>query len=330
MIGDSTVYRTLKLLCVAAAMLPGTPAVAGSISYTDPGFTSGPHVQFLNVREEWDDEMNRSTDPVFTPPPPTVTSVPFGTRLTLEPESFSEVKTDSLSEIDIESKRSNFRMDVRASGASNDPDIAGYALDTLSFTLGGELSVWAPLTSPPVDSYASSGVSASYSLVLKSINWTDVAAITVDRAAPFTVTSGDLERSESGGFSVNQVGASAKENYTFNSNVTLNQDDLKVLFGITDPDSYITEVAIAYTADISVAGIYGEGYGKVLNLGITATGQPIAVPEPSTLAMLGLGAIGLIISFAQPSRGSIRSASRRMIKLSADRHSRSTSSTVSA
>lgn len=327
---NRTALRALRLLCATAVVLSATFAAAGSISYTDPGFTSSPHVQFLNVREEWDDELNRSTDPVFTPPPPVVTTVPLGNRITLEPQSFSEVKTDSLSELDIESKRSNFRMDVRAPGVSNDPAIAGYALDNISLTLGGELSVWAPLENPPVDSYAYAGISASYSLVLRSINWADVAEITVDRPAPFTVNNGNSVRTESGTFSVTQVGAAERSNSTWNSNVTLTQDDLKTLFGITDPDSYVTEVALTYTTDISVAGIYGEGYGKVFNLGITATGDPIAVPEPSTLAMLGLGAIGLIIRSAHLSRGSIRSASCSTIRLSAARHNRSTSSTVSA
>ena len=281
----------------SASCLLATVSMAGTINYTDPLLTSSPYIKFNNVREEWNDALNESPDPVLTPPPPSVSLFANGTGILFQPENFAKVETTSTNQFDLKSKATTLRIDAQGQSPGIDPGILGYALNDVTFTIGGDLTVWAPLSQPaqPYNSYAQANVAAQYTIVLKQVNWANVQEVTVTNSMPLELVTSSLGRSIEPTISVEAFGPGAKQFYTWNGNFVLTQSMLKSLFNITDPDQYVTEAALAFATNISVVGVYGEGYVKVNNIGVSSNSVAIQpVPEPPTVILAGLGAAAVV------------------------------------
>lgn len=309
-------------LAVGVLSSAATPGLCGSINYStlDTGTMSepekteyqtlqqnliaSPYVKMVNVREEWDAALNGGVDsPLLSPPAPTASGFTSGATgggvlVSFQPSNYSEVKTDSEDEFDLASKSTQVRLAVFGVGSSNVPGILGTALDDISITIGGELSVWAPLSTPlqPYDSFAQANVSVSGSLVLEELNWDTVPQVTTSFNMPLTLRNeATLAESVSNTISVDASGPGSKIPYTWYSNLLLDQATLRTSFGITDPEAIITKVSLTISSNISVVGVYGEGYAKVNNLSVSADGVEVqAVPEPPTIILAGLGAVAVV------------------------------------
>jgi len=282
----------------AALSAIGTAALGGSISYNDPSLTASPYVKFTSVSEEWSDAVNGSPDPVLSPPAPSVSLFANGTGILFDPQQFLKVDTSGTSPFDLRTKATTLRVNAQGQVVANNPGVLGYALNDIKFTIGGELSVWAPLSNPPMPftSYAQANVAANYTVVLKQVNWQNVQETTKSSAVPLDlVQSFSTLRSGDPSIMVEQFGPGAKQFYTWTGNLSLTQGILKSMFGITDPHQYVTEVGLALNPTISVVGVYGEGYAKVTTVGVSSNSLEIQpVPEPPTIILAGLGAAAAV------------------------------------
>lgn len=282
----------------AALAAMGTSVFGGSISYSDPALTASPYVKFTSVSEEWSDTVNGSSNPVLSPPDPSVSLFANGTGILFDPQQFLKVDTSGTSPFDLRTKATTLRVNAQGQAVSNNPGVLGYALNDVNFTIGGELSVWAPLSNPPqpFNSYAQANVAANYTLVLKQVNWQNVQQNTQSGAVPLNlVQSSTTLRSGDPAIMVQQYGPGGKQFYTWTGNLSLSQAMLKSMFGITDPHQYVTEVGLALNPTISVVGVYGEGYAKVTNVGVSSNSLEVQpVPEPPTIILAGLGAAAAV------------------------------------
>jgi len=282
----------------AAFGLMASAAFGGTLTYNDPALTASPYVKFTSVSEEWSDVVNGSPDPVLSPPPPAVSLFQNGTGMLFSPQDFLKVDTSGTSQFDLRTKTTTLRVDAQGQTPGLSPAVVGYALNDIGFTIGGELTVWAPLSSPPqpFTSYAQANVATQYSVVLKQVNWQNVQQQTRTGSVPLNLVSTLTGVSTpQPSISVEQLGPGAKEFYTWNGNYVLTQGMLKTLFGITDPEQYVTEVGLSLSPTISVVGVYGEGYVKVTEVGVSSNSMEVQpVPEPPTLILAGLGAAAAV------------------------------------
>jgi len=263
---------------------------------------ASPYVKMTDVREEWDPALNGGVDtPLLTPPPPTAETIVTGpnsggVRVGFQPQSYSQVKTNSINEFDLASRATQVRLAAFGVGSSSDPAIRGFGLDTVTITIGGDLSVWAPLAKPaqPYDSYAQANVAATYNLILQGVNWQNVPEVTRTFNLPLTLNTAGVETVHNS-ISVQAFGPGSKNLYTWYGNLTLDQNALRSAFGITDPEAVITQMSLSVASNISAVGVYGEGYAKVNNLGASVNGVAVqAVPEPPTIILAGLGAVAVV------------------------------------
>ena len=282
----------------AAFGLMASAAFGGTLTYNDPALTASPYVKFTSVSEEWSDLVNGSPDSVLSPPPPAVSLFQNGTGILFDPQNFLKVDTSGTSPFDLRTKATTLRVNAQGQAPGLTPEVLGYALNDIRFTIGGELSVWAPLSNPPLpfNSYAQANVSASFNVVLKQVNWQNVQNEMRSGNVPLDLVQNFTNlRDEQPSISVEQFGPGAKQSYTWNGNLALTQGMLKSMFNITDPEQYVTEVGLAISPSISVVGVYGEGYAKVTNLGVSSNSTDIQpVPEPPTLVLAGLGAAAAV------------------------------------
>jgi hypothetical protein len=64
---------------------------------------------------------------------------------------------------------------------------------------------------------------------------------------------------------------------------------LRVAAGIA-PGDFVTELSIQYTGQIAAASVYGAAETRVTYLSVNNPVDPVAVPEPPTVILAGLGA----------------------------------------
>lgn len=282
----------------AALAIMANAAFGGSINYSDPSLTASPYVKFTRVTEEWSDAVNGSADPVLTPPNPVVSLFENGTGISFSPANFLKVETSSTSQFDLKTKATTLRLNVQGQAPGNTPGVLGYALNDITFTIGGELTVWAPLSNPPMpfNSYAQANVAAQFEVELKQVNWQDVQKKIEPGAVPLDLVQNFANlRTAQSSIMVEEFGAGGKKFYGWNGNLSLTQGTLKAMFGITDPEKYVTEVGLTLNPTISVVGVYGEGFAKVNSVGVSSNSLEIQpVPEPPTIILAGLGAAAAV------------------------------------
>jgi hypothetical protein len=208
------------------------------------------------------------------------------------------VQTGTTDPIVVAGKNSTFSTIILASATSSDPDIARYAITGVNMDVAGALSVWAPFA-PPVYSFAQASATANFTVTLKAINGVPVLDRSFGNTVPITLVS-STGSSVGGSASVFQLGPASipptqdPDNYSWFSNLLLTATDLRTGFAITDPNEQITEVMLSYTSNISVGSIYGQATSSVSTFGVGAITDPIAVPEPPTLILAGLGAAAAV------------------------------------
>jgi hypothetical protein len=274
--------RTLSaLLMLASALLvtafgpvPARRAYSETIPYGD--FTGSDAVHFNTVRE-----LNEYVDPLLTPPSPLFTELTDGGRLVFEPDAY--IQTDQSTVFDLKTKTTTLNMFVTGQAGGPSSGLVGYFIDQLSFTVGGEYGVWAPFSNASYTSEAQVEMAASLTIRLSGLNWNPVAGSTFSREVTITPTS-----------PIYRLGPGSLESGSWSGNLVLTEANLREALGITNPEDYITEVAVSFNTRIAAASFYGMGEARLTGLEVSAGMEPVAVPEPPTIILAGLGAAAAV------------------------------------
>ena len=257
------------LLAVSA-----TAAFGGSINH---GSFEGTKAIYRNVTES-----GPSIPPgLFVPPDPIYTQTP-NPQLTFLPLNF--VQTDQSTSFDLKTKSSLIAFAVGAKTIVGDPDYRGYALTGNTINLAGTYNVYAPFgagdrgVGTPA-SLAKVSMAAAYTIQVTGVNWLPYSGgSALNRSMTITPSDVTITGPQNSSVNGNWAGTSA-----------IDWSDVRLAAGIGSGD-HITELSIQLTTDIAAAGVYGVARTTVTNLNVINPVDPVAVPEPPTVILAGLGA----------------------------------------
>ena len=268
---------------------------------------ASPKVQITSVVEVSSGNPPLNPDvPLLTPLIPTSGVTPNGASVSFNPVAFVQVDTSGTAgpPFDMKTKTSNLTMLFTSTKNTSgvNPEIAGYAIDRISLQLTGAASVQAPFYSPPFVSAAYAQFETNFELTLQKLNYINVdTPITRTVAVPLLIENqgtGVVSSATSTWNTTAQAtslsGASAAS-YTWDTGVlSLDSQSLRTLFGITAPDLQITEVSLSLVNSVTAAGIYGQGKSEFNGINASVDTAPVAVPEPPTIILAGLGAAAVV------------------------------------
>jgi len=274
-------FKQFQAALLGAAALIAGPASAGTINW---GTFGGVKAEYKNVTETGGDVVPPATG-VYVPQQPIYTENP-NPQLTFLPENF--VQTDQNVVFDLKSKSALLAFAVAAKPIAGDPDYVGYALTGNTINMAGSYSVWAPFgagdrgAGSPA-SIAKVTMTANYSIQVTGVNWVPYSGgSAINRSMPIMPTD------------VTQTGPAASAlTGTWTGTDTIDAVALQAAAGIA-PGNFITELSIQYTGVIAAAGVYGSAETRVTNLSVNNPVDPVAVPEPPTVILAGLGAAAAV------------------------------------
>jgi hypothetical protein len=294
----------------SSGQFPGSPSdTSGAAQWLDfqQDLTANPRIKVTDVTETSSGEPALNPDvPLLYPNMPSAASSQTGVSVFFDPTSFVQVDTTSTSAnpFDIKSKRSDLSMVFQAqknSGAFA-ADIAGYSINRINFQMTGELSMIAPFAGLGSAAYAK--VQTGFALTLNKTNFSDEnleTPITKPFSLPLQVTrksTGVVTNvmSEFGEEAFATVGVGAADpSYEWDTGlVSLSEEDLRTLFGITNSTDAITEISLSLVTEVFAAGFYGQGTSRVNSVTVGAGVEAVAVPEPPTIILAGLGAAAAV------------------------------------
>jgi hypothetical protein len=265
-------FKQFQVALLGAAALIAGPASAGTITW---GTFGGVKAEYKNVTESGDDVVPPATG-VFVPQTPSYTENP-NPQLTFLPQNF--VKTDVNQGIDLKSKSALLSFAVASKPLIGNPDYVGYVLTGNTINVAGTYSLWAPFgdVGEPV-SIAKVAMSANYTIQVTGVNWLPYSGGSAINRSMTIVPSGQT--------------VTGPQNDTTTGNwagtSTIDWNDVRIAAGVGTGD-FITELSIQLTAQIAAASIYGIAETRLTNLNLTNPVDPIAVPEPPTVILAGLG-----------------------------------------
>jgi hypothetical protein len=264
----------------AAALIAG-PASAGTITW---GTFGGVKAEYKNVTESGPDVVPPASG-LFVPQTPVYTENP-NPQLTFLPQNF--VQTDENAVFQLKSKSALLAFAVEAKPIVGDPDYVGYALTGNTINMAGTYSVWAPFGAGDMGagspaSIAKVTMAGDYTIQVTGVNWLPYSGgSSINRSMPIVPTD------------VTQTGpAAAALTGTWTGTDTIDAVALQAAAGIA-PGNFITELSIQYTGVIAAAGVYGRAETRVTNLSVNNPVDPVAVPEPPTVILAGLGAAAAV------------------------------------
>jgi hypothetical protein len=274
-------FKQFQVALLGAAALIAGPASAGSITW---GTFGGVKAEYKNVTESGPDVVPPASG-LFVPQTPVYTETP-NPQLTFLPQNF--VQTDQNVVFDLKSKSALLAFAVAAKPIVGDPDYVGYALTGNTINMAGTYSVWAPFGAGDMGagspaSIAKVTMSADYTIQVTGVNWLPYSGgSSINRSMPILPSD------------VTQTGpAAAALTGTWAGTDTIDWVALRVAAGIA-PGDFVTELSIQYTGQIAAAGVFGAAETRATNLTVANTVDPIAVPEPPTLILAGLGAAAAV------------------------------------
>ena len=270
--------RRLVAAVTLATFLPAASATrAGSVNYGDFETTQ---VVYHDVYES-----GVGIPPgLFVPATPVATSVP-NPRLTFSPEAF--IQTDVNGNFDLKYKTSQMGLGVQGKVVTGNQTVRGYALLSTTLHMAGDYSIFAPFGvgeiagSPLAASIAKVTMAGQYSIQVAGVNW-----------LPYSggqAVTGSMLINPSEALSTGPQGSLVAG--TWDGTQVINWTDLRRASGVKDGD-YITDVSVHFTATIAAASIYAAATTAVTNFSVDNTTQavaPVAVPEPPTIILAGLG-----------------------------------------
>ena len=273
-------FKQFQAALLGAAALIAGPASAGTITW---GTFGGFKAEYKNVTESGPDVVPPASG-LFVPQTPTYTENP-NPQLTFLPQNF--VQTDENVVFQLKSKSALLAFAVEAKPIVGDPDYVGYALTGNTINMAGTYSVWAPFgvgdLPGGLSSIAKVTMAGDYTVQVTGVNWLPYSGgSSINRSMP--IVPGD----------VTQTGpAAAALTGTWAGTDSIDWVALRVAAGIA-PGDFITELSIQYTGQIAAAGVYGRAETRVTNLSVNNPVDPVAVPEPPTVILAGLGAAAAV------------------------------------
>jgi hypothetical protein len=255
---------------VIAAAVGSQPAVAGTIPL---GTFQGSKAGFYDVTE------SGATIPpsLFTPLTPVYSQMP-NPQLSFAPQDFnnSVIETSGTAAFDLKYKASQLSMSMQSKGTALE---GGYAFTGTSLTLGGDYSVWAPFAG----GQAKVTMAGVYSLQVTGVDW-----------APWSSAQSTLGSMVITPSDVTSVGPqSFATTGSWSGSANINWDSVKAAAGVA-PGRNITGALLQFTVDLGAASVYGTARTSVTNFNVNAPVDLVAVPEPPTLILAGLGAAGVL------------------------------------
>ncbi len=259
---------------LARALVAGTlafaataSAIAGTVSH---GTFTGSKVTYHNITESGPD----IPPSLFVPKVPVVTDTPVS-QLTFLPEQF--VQTDQNTSFDLKTKSS--LLSIGVAGLENVSEGVSFALTGLTLNMAGTYSLLAPLDT----SLAQVSQSASYTVQVTGVNWMPYSGGgSVSGGITLTPATVQVVGPNTGFVSGNWAGTTA-----------IDWDLVRTTAGISNSD-HITDIRIQLTADIAAVGLYGYARTSLTNFSVENPTAPVAVPEPPTIILAGLGAVAVV------------------------------------
>ena len=274
-------FKQFQAALLGAAALIAGPASAGTITW---GTFGGFKAEYKNVTESGPDVVPPASG-LFVPQTPMYTENP-NPQLTFLPQNF--VQTDQNMGFDLKSKSALLAFAVAAKPIVGDPDYVGYALTGNTINMAGTYSVWAPFGAGDMGagspaSIAKVTMSADYTIQVTGVNWVPYSGgSSINRSMP--IVPSDVPQTGPAGSA--QTGGWAGTD-------TIDWVALRVAAGIA-PGDFVTELSIQYTGQIAAASVYGAAETRVTYLSVNNPVDPVAVPEPPTVILAGLGAAAAV------------------------------------
>lgn len=250
------------LLAVSA-----TAAFGGSIPI---GTFESARGGFYNVSESGPPALYTPPDPIFSDNP--------SLQLSFTPANFTQfvVETSGTTSFDLQYKSGQMVVPMVAKSVANDPSLLGWELSGLSLHLAGSYNLNAPFAG----GQAKVSMAGQYTVQVTQLDW-QPASVPGTYSSPFTVTPDSIIAT------VGPQTGPVQGNWT--GDVAVSWAALKSSLGIL-PGQHITGATVQFTTDIGAASIFGSARTSVMNFNVNASIAPVAVPEPPTVILAGLGA----------------------------------------
>lgn len=268
-LGSAAIFAVLAIVATAAS--------GGSVNHSD---FSTDQILFSGITESGSD----IPPGLFIPPDPTVSSSGLSNELSFFPNRF--ILTDQALSFDLKSLSSQLGMFVSGKTVSGTGGVTAYELKSLNFNIKGAYDIYAPFTNIPPDNATSIAQvqmsNVPLTIKVTGVNWGSYAggsplAATIN-VSPSTATV---------------VGPNGAESGVWSGSYAVDMDALRAAAGIL-PTDYISQIQIQATSTIYAASMYGRAQSSVTNFDIQTDTAPVAVPEPPTVILAGLGAAAAV------------------------------------
>jgi hypothetical protein len=268
-LGSAALFAVLGLIASAAC--------GGVMSHSD--FQTD-QVLFSDITESGPDVPPG----LFMPPDPTVSSSGSTNELAFFPNRF--ILTDQAQTFDLKSLSSQLGMFVSGKIVSGTGGLTGYELESMSFNIAGAYNLYAPFTNiPPSGATSLAQVQMSnvpLTIKVTGVNWNSYAG--------GTVLTGTMNVTPS---SVTATGPDGADSGTWTGSYAVDMNALRAAAGIL-PTDYISQIQIQATASVFAASLYASAQASVTNFEVQTDTAPVAVPEPPTVILAGLGAAAAV------------------------------------
>jgi hypothetical protein len=262
--GSAALFAVLGLMATAA--------FGGVVSH--PPFSTD-QVAFTGITES-----TISGTGLFIPPDPVASLSGSSNELAFYPNRF--ILTDQSLSFDIKSLSSQLGMFVSGKVVSGTAGPIGYELETLNLNIKGSYSLLAPFaTVPPPGSGASEALvqmnNVPLTIKVTGVNWSEYAR-GIALGATLNVSPNN----------VTAVGPNGSASGIWSGSYAVDMNALRAAAGILPTDS-ITQVQIQATATVYAASMYASAQSSVTNFDVQTNVEAVAVPEPPTVILAGLG-----------------------------------------
>jgi len=279
----------------AALTLMATAAFGGVVHH---GNFQTDQVTFRDVQESGDD-----VPPGWFAPPAPVAGLSGSTNeLAFSPNRFIVTGTDQAFGLSTLSSQLGMYTAGRIVSGTGGP--IGYELKSLNLSITGAYDLFAPFTNVPPSNTTSIAMvqmnAVPLSIKVTGVNWSSWAV-----GSPLTTTMSVVPTTET------VSGPAGSKSGNWSGSYAVNWNDLRAAAGI-QPADYITEVQIQATATVHAASMFASAYASVTSLEVQTDTAPIAVPEPPTVILAGLGVAAAV------GQGYRRRKSRRNAEVGAE------------